>query len=175
MGCGKRLQRVIVFHDQDPVFTGYGWTALLLLNDHVRVSYALNAARDIPEMEGFNNRFKTENRSLFLDAQTLDELEAVVAERMAYYNRERRHSSIGYRAPASYLATLRPWRLHHKSEGQRLGKAWGASLWRRKACHWSRETPRRREGVCRPRPRVQLRLTAEVRRRAQSRPGPAAS
>lgn len=106
---GVRLQRVIVHHDQDPVFTGYGWTARLLLKDHVRVSYALNGARDNPEMEGFNSRFKTENRSLYLDAQTRDELEAVVAERMAYYNRDRRHSSIGYRAPASYIATMRPW------------------------------------------------------------------
>jgi len=106
---GVRLQRVIVHHDQDPVFTSYGWTARLLLKDHVRVSYALNGARDNPEMEGFNSRFKNENRSLFLDARTLHELEAVVAERMAYYNRERRHSSIGYRAPATFVATLRPW------------------------------------------------------------------
>jgi len=100
---------VIVHHDQDPVFTGYGWTARLLLKDHVRVSYALNGARDNPEMEGFNSPFKSENRFLFLDAQTLDQLRAVVAERMAYYNRERRHSSIGYRAPATFVATLRPW------------------------------------------------------------------
>ena len=91
------------------MFTVYGWTGRLLLQDQVRVSYALNGARENPEMEGFYSRFKTENRSQFLDAQTLDELEAVVAERMAYYNRERRHSSIGYRAPASYIATLQSW------------------------------------------------------------------
>ena len=103
------LRRVIVHHDQDPVFTGYGWTARLLLKDHVRVPYALNGARDNPEMEGFNSRFKIENRSLFLDTRTLDELEAVVAERKVYYNRDRRHSSIGYRAPASYIANLQPW------------------------------------------------------------------
>ncbi len=115
---GVSLPGVIVHHDQDPVFTGYGWTARLLLQDHVRVSYALNGARDNPEMEGFNSRFtpalaggarETENRSLFLDAETLDQLEAVVAARMGYYNCERRHSSIGYRAPATYIATLRPW------------------------------------------------------------------
>jgi len=106
---GWRVRGVIVHHDQDPVFTGYGWTARLLLKDHARVSYALNGARDNPEMEGFNSRFKTENRSLFLDARTLDELKAVVAERMVYHNRERRHSSIGYRAPATFVATLRPW------------------------------------------------------------------
>jgi len=37
-------------------------------------------------MEAFNSRFKTENRSLFLDAQTLTQLVAVVGRRMNYYN-----------------------------------------------------------------------------------------
>jgi transposase InsO family protein len=106
---GVNMAQVIVHHDQDPVFTGYGWTWRLLLQDKVRVSYALNGAKDNPEMEAFNSRFKTENRSLLLDAQTLQELQALVAERMDYYNRQRRHSSIGYRAPMTYIASLQPW------------------------------------------------------------------
>ena len=73
------------------------------------MSYAWAGARDNPEIEGFNGRFKTENRSLIPDAQTLDQLRAFVAEMMTYHNRERKHWSIGYRAPATYLATLRPW------------------------------------------------------------------
>lgn len=60
------------------MFTGYGWTARLLLKDRVRVSYALNGARDHPEMEGFISRFKNENKSLLQDAQTLEDLQAVV-------------------------------------------------------------------------------------------------
>ena len=103
------LEQVIAHHDQDPVFTGYAWTSRLLLEDHVRVSYALNGARDNPEMEAFNSRFKTENRSLFLDAQTLTQLVAVVGRRMNYYNHDRRHSSIGYQPPARCVATLQPW------------------------------------------------------------------
>ncbi len=39
---------------------------------------------------------ETENRSLLLDAQTLEELQTVIAERMGYHNGERRHSTIGY-------------------------------------------------------------------------------
>ncbi|MGH2626359.1 MAG: integrase core domain-containing protein [Anaerolineales bacterium] len=73
------------------------------------MSYALHGARDNPEMEAFNSRFKSENRSLFLDARTLGRLRAVVAERMHYHNHERRHSTIGYRAPSAFIATLRPW------------------------------------------------------------------
>jgi putative transposase len=103
---GIDLERVTIHHDQDPVFTGYGWTAQLLLKDHVRVSYALNGARDNPEMEAFNSRFKTENRSLLLDAQTLDELQALVSERIDYYNNDRRHSSISNQAPVVFIATL---------------------------------------------------------------------
>jgi putative transposase len=96
---------IIVHHDQDPVFTSYCWTAQLLLNDCVRISYAFNGARDNPEMESFFSRFKTENKSLLLDAHTLEELKILVDERMAYHNGERRHSTIGYNAPKIYLAT----------------------------------------------------------------------
>jgi transposase InsO family protein len=105
VGYGVELQDVILHHDQDPVFTGYRWTSQLLLKDQIRVSYALSGARDNPEMESFNSRFKTENRSLLLDAQTLEELQLVVRERMAYHNGVRRHSTIGYKAPMMYVET----------------------------------------------------------------------
>lgn len=106
---GVPLERVIVHQDQDPVFTSYRWTSQLLLEDHARISYALNGARDNPEMEGFNSRFKTENRSLLLDARSLTSLWDIVEERMDYYNNKRRHSTIGYKAPVIYIGTLQPW------------------------------------------------------------------
>jgi hypothetical protein len=70
-----------VHHDQYPVFTSYGWTAQLLLNDCMRISYALNGARDNLEMENCFSRFtpalaggamETENKSLLFDAHTLE-------------------------------------------------------------------------------------------------------
>jgi len=100
------IRGMIVHHDQDPVFTGYGWTGQLLLRDGVRVSYALHGPRDNPEMEAFFSRFKQENRSLLLDARTLGELRDVVAERMSYYNTCRRHSQTDYLAPETYLKRL---------------------------------------------------------------------
>jgi putative transposase len=98
---------MVMHHDRDPVYTGYGWTAQLLLNDELRLSYALRGAKDNPEMESFNGRFKTEAHSLFLQAQSLDELVAVVNDRMNYYNTERRHSSIGYVPPLRYIEQMR--------------------------------------------------------------------
>ena len=99
------LEGVVVHHDQDPVFTGYAWTGRLLA-DGVRISYALRGARENPEMESFFGRFKVENNSLLLDAVTLEELKAVVAGRIQYYNRERRHSSLGDRPPLAFIEGL---------------------------------------------------------------------
>ena len=98
---------MIVHHDQDSVYTSYDWTGQLLLQDRGRLSYALNGAKDNPEMESFNGRFKTEGHSLFLEAHNIAELHTVVAERMRYYNTKRRHSSIGYLPPLTYIERVR--------------------------------------------------------------------
>jgi transposase InsO family protein len=44
---------------------------------------------------------------LFLVAQSVTELAAIVAERMDYYNAQRRHSSIGYLPPLTYIERIR--------------------------------------------------------------------
>ena len=55
-------------------------------------------------MESFFGRFKVENRSLFLDAQDLDELRSVVADRIRYHNHQRRHSTLNNRSPVAFLS-----------------------------------------------------------------------
>jgi len=105
---GVRYVGMIMHHDRGSVFISYEWTSQLLLKDDVRLSYALRGAKDNPQMESFNGHFKNEALSLFLDAQTIDELVAVVEERMYYYNTDRRHSSTGYLAPLTYLQHMRP-------------------------------------------------------------------
>ncbi len=57
---------MIMHHDRDSVYTGYEWTSQLLQKDKSRLSYALRGAKDNPEMESFNGRFKGEGHSLFL-------------------------------------------------------------------------------------------------------------
>lgn len=96
-------QGVIVHHDQDSVYTGYRWSGQVLVKDEARLSYALNGAKDNPEMESFNGRFKTENHSLLLDAQNIAELRQTVNQRMRYYNTERRHSSLDYSSPRAFI------------------------------------------------------------------------
>ncbi len=97
---------MILHHDQDAVFTSYGWTGQLLLLDKLRLSYSLNGAKDNTVMESFFSRFKNENRSLLLDAQGLQALGVVVDARMRYHNTERRHSTLDYQAPLTYVENL---------------------------------------------------------------------
>ena len=101
------LSGLILHHDQDPVFTSYDWVRRLLVHDRVRLSYALNGAKDNPEMESFNSRFKNENRSLLLEAASIRELRQVVHGRLRYYDRERRHSALGNRSPHQVRGALR--------------------------------------------------------------------
>ena len=97
---------MILHQDQDPVFTSYDWTGQLLLADGLRLSYSLNGAKDNTVMESFFSRFKNENRSLLLDAQGPGALGVVVDARMLYYNTERRHSTLNYQAPLTYVENL---------------------------------------------------------------------
>lgn len=100
---GYQIEGLILHSDQDPVYTGYGWNHQLLIKDKVRLSFAKAGARENPSMESFFGKFKPENKSLFLDCQTIDELKKVVKERVLYYNTKRRHSSLGNISPAEYL------------------------------------------------------------------------
>ncbi len=55
-------------------------------------------------MESFFGRFKVENRSLLLDAETSGALNAVVAQRIAYHNHDRPHPSLANTTPAAFLS-----------------------------------------------------------------------
>jgi len=98
---------MILHHDQGSAFISYAWTGQLLLKDGVRLSYTLRGFKDNPEMESFFSRFKEEGRSLFFDARSITELATLVDSRMAYYNTDRRHSSIGYMPPLKYIERVR--------------------------------------------------------------------
>jgi putative transposase len=94
---------MVMHQDQDPVYTSYAWTGRLLLRDHLQVSYSLDGARGNTEMEAFISRFKNENRSLLLDAPTIEVLERIVNVRMNYFNEVRRHSALDNQPPLRWL------------------------------------------------------------------------
>jgi putative transposase len=100
---GTEPAGMVMHHDRDPVYTSYAWTGRLLLREHLQISYSLDGARGNTEMEAFISRFKNENRSLLLDAPTIETLVKVVNERMRYYNMVRRHSALENQPPHKWL------------------------------------------------------------------------
>jgi len=100
---GEDVAGTIVHQDRDAVFTSYAWLRALLLEAGGRVSYSENGARGNPWIESFWGRFKTENHSLLVEAETMGVLQNVTDRQMRYHNRERRHSGIGYEPPLAYL------------------------------------------------------------------------
>ena len=100
----RRLRGVIIHHDQDAVFTCHAWLRRILLKEGGQVSYTEHGARDNPWIESFWGRLKTEIESVIREAETPAELTEVVAERMTYYNQQRRHSALGQVAPWTFLS-----------------------------------------------------------------------
>jgi putative transposase len=100
---GRNLEDIIIHQDKDSVFTSYGWLRTLLIDAGASVSYSESGARDNPWIESMWGRIKTEIGSLITEAQTLEELKAVMDNHMQYYNAQRRHSAIDNQAPLTYL------------------------------------------------------------------------
>lgn len=102
---GLKNAGVIMHHDLGATYTSWSWLRRLLSGDKARVSWALRGARDNPEMESFNSHFKQENRSLFWECESFEELLAVVADRIRYYNYHRRHAALKNQRPIGYIKT----------------------------------------------------------------------
>ena len=100
---GVNVEGMIVHSDQDSVYTSYDWLRLLLLGSKVRVSFSQNGARHNPWVESMWGRIKTEICSLITEAQDFQELEGILDRHMNYYNKRRRHSTIGNQTPWQYL------------------------------------------------------------------------
>jgi len=97
------LEGTLLHQDQDSVFTSNDWVDETLVEDKVQLSYSENGARGNVHMESFNGHFKCPNKSLFCEAQSLDELRVIVEDRINYWNNRRRHASLRNRIPIEYI------------------------------------------------------------------------
>lgn len=100
---GIDLRDVIIHHDRDAVYRSYAWLRDVLIRAEARVSYSEKGAKENVYMESFNGRFKKENRDLFYEQENLFSLKEVIAQKIAYHNFIRLHSTIGYQSPIKYL------------------------------------------------------------------------
>ena len=97
------LKEVIIHQDQGSVFKSYQYVQELVKRD-IAISYSRKARpSDNPEMESFFGRTKTENRQLFVEAESLQELETLIHEAIKYHNTKRRHSKLGNKSPEQFI------------------------------------------------------------------------
>jgi putative transposase len=100
---GLPVKNFIIHSDQDPVLTGHAWARQIALKDEALLSYSLNGCHGNTRMESWHSRFKEENKSLFADCRTLDEVRERIGQQVRYYNSRRRHSALDNQAPMRYL------------------------------------------------------------------------
>jgi len=100
---GRRIEDIIIHHDQDGVYTGHRWLNEVVVNSKARISYSEDGAKGNVHMESFIGRLKEENRLLFWEQEDLESLREVVNVRIRYYNHVRRHSALGNKSPIKYL------------------------------------------------------------------------
>ncbi len=100
---GRRIEDIIIHHDQDGVYTGHRWLNEVIVDSKARISYSEDGAKGNVHMESFNGRFKVENRLIFWELDDITELKRVVDKRIRYYNFVRRHSTLGNKSPIKYL------------------------------------------------------------------------
>lgn len=94
---------MVVHQDQDSVYTSNRWVDQLLVEDGVRLSYSANGAKGNPHIESFNGHFKGPIQSRLSEAKTLEDVRAVIRQRVEKWNQTRRHSSLGQVAPRVYI------------------------------------------------------------------------
>lgn len=101
-----KLAKIILHQDQGSVYTSYVYVEQLLKDDFTLSYSRVATPTDNPEMESFWGRFKTENKQIFREAQTEQELRELVKQQINYYNQKRRHSSLHNTSPDNYIKNL---------------------------------------------------------------------
>jgi len=94
-----KIPKMLLFHqDRGSQFTSYEYVEAVLSVASLSYSNPGTPTHNSGQ-ESFFGRFKDEWKDQMLEIETFEELKRFVAEKIFYYNYERRHTSIGYISP----------------------------------------------------------------------------
>ncbi|MBT9281114.1 MAG: DDE-type integrase/transposase/recombinase, partial [Hydrogenibacillus schlegelii] len=99
----RERPKATLHHDQGGAFLSHAWVGHLLLEEGQRLSYSLRGPKENSIVESFFSRFKAEHQDLLLEAKSVEALDALLAERIRYYNEHRLHSSLRDKTPQETL------------------------------------------------------------------------
>ena len=90
--------------DQGSVFKAYKYVGKIVIGFKAWISYSrVGTPGDNPEMESFFGRFKVEWRQVFNEAESEDEIKALISKAINYYNLKRIHSAHENMSPDEFL------------------------------------------------------------------------
>ena len=101
----QNMEKIVFHQDRGSQYTGYAYVAEVLKDDVLSYSDPGTPTHN-PGQESFFGRFKDEWKEEIAEIQTFEKLEMFVAEKIHYYNYERRHTSIDYISPWDYTQTF---------------------------------------------------------------------
>ncbi len=100
---GLRDYDKLIFHqDRGSVYTSNLYVATVLSLGSILSYSRKGEPGDNAVNESFFSRFKEENRDLFSEAETFENLEKMICKQIRYHNEKRYHSSLKLISPLSY-------------------------------------------------------------------------
>jgi putative transposase len=98
-----RLPKELLCHsDQGSQYTSYEYVETVLKINCILSYSTPGTPTENPGQESFFGRLKDENKELFLEMETFEELKKLIAERISYYNDKRLHTSLKLQSPKKF-------------------------------------------------------------------------
>lgn len=99
---GKLPKELIWHSDQGSQYTSYDYVEIVLKCQFILSYSTPGTPTENPGQESFFGRLKDENKDLFLEKETFEDLKKLIDEKISYYNNRRLHTSLKLQSPKKY-------------------------------------------------------------------------
>jgi len=99
---GKVPKDLLQHQDQGSQYTSYEYVQYVLKSKLILSFSTPGTPTENPGQESFFGRLKDENKDLFLEIETFEDLEKLINKRISYYNNKRLHTSLNLQSPKKY-------------------------------------------------------------------------
>jgi putative transposase len=99
---GKIPKGLLGHSDQGSQYTSYEYVETALEMGLILSYSSPGTPTENPGQESFFGRFKDENKDLFLEIESFEELKKLISKRISYYNKKRLHTSLKLQSPKKF-------------------------------------------------------------------------
>jgi len=99
---GKIPQDLLNHSDQGSQYTSYEYINVVLKAGLILSYSTPGTPTENAGQESFFGRFKDENKDLFLEIETFEQLKKLIRKRISYYNNKRLHTSLKLQSPKKF-------------------------------------------------------------------------